>query len=202
MQRLATCCLMLVCFASGGALAANPSGPSDQVKAAVEAILETLGEDSLDREARWEKIGSIIRQRFDIEAMSQSILATNWKKATPEEKQDFIEFFSQYLENTYRRRIESYTNQEIRFLEEKIEGQRASVATSIVTDTAEIPVVYKLKQTDQEWYAYDVVIEGVSLISNYRNTFAAIVKSEGIDGLLYNLQDSIAKYKAERSATQ
>ena len=104
--------------------------------------------------------------------MSHSVLATNWKKATPEEKADFIEFFSQYLENTYRKKIEGYTDEEVVFEGETVRGERATVETSIVTDTANIPVVYKMRQTDGDWYAYDVVVEGVSLVRNYRDTFS------------------------------
>lgn len=191
---------LILCLFAGLSFAATSASPTAQVKSAVNGILRILQDTSLNREARWEKIGVIIKQRFDIEAMAQSILATNWKRATPEEKRDFIEFFSQYLENTYRKKIEAYTDEEVRFLTETIRGERASVETSIVTDTVEIPLVYKLRQSSGEWRAYDVVIEGVSLVANYRNTFAAIVKSEGMDGLLNNLQGSIAKYKAEQAA--
>ena len=165
------------------------------------SILAILQDGTLTREDSWEQIGYIIKQRFDIEAMSQSILATNWKRATPEEKRDFVGFFSQYLENTYRQQIEGYSNEQVRFLSEKVNGERASVETSIVTDSVEIPVIYKMRLNRDDWYAYDVVIEGVSLVSNYRNTFAAIVKSEGMDGLLLNLQDSIDKYKSEQGQT-
>ena len=165
------------------------------------SILAILQDGTLTREDSWEQIGYIIKRRFDVEAMSQSILATNWKRATPEEKRDFVEFFSQYLENTYRQKIEGYRNEQVRFLDEKVNGERASVETSIVTDSVEIPVIYKMRLNSGDWYAYDVVIEGVSLVSNYRNTFAAIVKSEGMDGLLLNLQDSIDKYKSEQGQT-
>ncbi len=196
MRPLRICLLVLVCLIfSTSAVIAQP-GPTDRVKSAVSDILRILQDGTLGREARWARIGGIINERFDIEAMSRSILATNWKRATPEEKQDFIAFFSQYLENTYRRKIESYSDEEVRFLAEKIKDRRASVQTAIVTENAEIPVIYKMRQNDGQWYAYDVVIEGVSLVANYRNTFAAIVKSEGMDGLLNNLQGSIAKYKA------
>ena len=182
-------------------LVAKAETPSERVESAVNSILAILQDGTLTREARWEQIGYIIRQRFDVEAMSQSILATNWKKATPEEKRDFVEFFSQYLENTYRQKIEGYSNEQVRFLTEKVNGERATVETSIVTETVEIPVVYKMRLNNDDWYAYDVVIEGVSLVSNYRNTFAAIVKSEGMDGLLLNLQDSIDRYKAGHGQT-
>jgi len=184
----------LVTFAPVGA---SVDTPRDRVETAVNLILAILKDDCLSRESRWEQIGYIIRRRFDIEAMSRSILATNWKKATLEEKRDFIDFFSQYLENTYRRNIENYSDEKVRFLGEKIQGERATVDTLIVTDSVEIPVVYKMRLNGDDWYAYDVIIEGVSLISNYRSTFAAIVKSDGMDGLLLNLQGSIDKYKLE-----
>jgi len=173
-------------------------GPTDRVKEAVDGILTVLNDGSLNRETRWEQIGGIIRTRFDIESMSQSVLATNWKKATPEEKSDFIEFFSQYLENTYRKKIEGYTDEEVQFIGETIRGERATVSTGIVTESADILVLYKMRENDGEWYAYDVVVEGVSLVRNCRDTFAAIVRSEGMDGLLLNLQDSIERYKAEQ----
>ena len=189
---------LLFCFSVMANANATVS-PTDRVRQAVDGIVEVLRDGKLAREQRWERIGTIIRERFDIEAMSQSVLATNWKKATPEEKRDFIEFFSQYLENTYRKKIEGYTDEEIVFHDEIVKGERASVETSVVTDTAQIPVVYKMRQNEGEWFAYDVVVEGVSLVRNYRDTFAAIVRSEGMDGLLLNLQGSINQYKSEQA---
>ena len=81
---------------------------------------------------------------------------------------------------------------------ETIRGKRAVVETLIITDSTEIPVNYKLKNNDGNWFAYDVVIEGVSLVSNYRSTFAAIVKNDGMDGLLLDIQGRINKYKASQ----
>jgi phospholipid transport system substrate-binding protein len=127
--------------------------------------------------------------------MSQSVLATNWKSATPEEREKFIEFFSQYLEETYRTKIEAYSNQEVFYLKETINGKRSVVETVIKTEGTEIPVNYKLKNNDGEWVTYDVVIEGISLVNNYRSTFAAIVKNDGMDGLLNDIQYRINKYK-------
>ena len=127
--------------------------------------------------------------------MSQSVLATNWQSASTEEKRQFVEFFSQYLEDTYRNKIEAYTNQRVEYLSEQIRRDRAVVDTEIVTDTTRIPVTYRLKNNQGQWYAYDVIIEGVSLVSNYRNTFNAIIKAEGMDGLLLDLEGRIANYK-------
>lgn len=192
---------LLILVFSSSVLAAFTS-PMARVHDSVERVITVLKDKSLDREARWNKIGVVINESFDFRSMSQSVLATNWKKATPEERQRFVEFFSQYLEETYRTKIESYTNQKVEYVGETIRGKRAVVETLIVTDTNEIPVNYKLKNNDGEWFAYDVVIEGVSLVNNYRSTFAAIVNNDGMDGLIDDIQTRIRKHKeAEKETT-
>ncbi len=180
---------------SGSLLAADFLTPTEQVKQSVDKVLTILRDESLNREQSWERISAVIGERFDYRSMSQSVLATNWKSATPEEREKFIEFFSQYLEETYRNKIEAYSNQEVFYLKETINGKRAVVETVIKTEATEIPVNYKLKNNDGEWVTYDVVIEGVSLVNNYRSTFAAIVKNDGMDGLLNDIQYRINKYK-------
>ncbi len=187
---------IIVLLTSTTLLAADFSTPKGRVKDSVGKVISILKDKSLDQEARWHKIGEVIEDGFDFRSMSQSVLATNWKKASMDERARFTEFFSQYIEETYRSRIESYTDEEVIYKDEVIRGGRAVVETVIKTKSAEIPVNYKLKKNDGEWYAYDVVVEGVSLVNNYRNTFAVIVKNEGMDGLLSDIQRRIDRYKA------
>jgi phospholipid transport system substrate-binding protein len=189
--------LILTIF-SAVAIAADLSTPTGRVKDSVQKVISILKDKSLKRENRWDKIGIVINDSFDFRSMSQSVLATNWKKASPEERQQFVVFFSQYLEDTYRTKIEAYTNQKVDYVGETIRGKKAVVETMIITDSTEIPVNYKLKNNDGTWFAYDVVIEGVSLVNNYRSTFAAIVKNDGMDGLLIDIQSRINKYKASQ----
>lgn len=193
--------LLVLPFIISGSLPAAPeTSPMEHVRISTEKVLTILKDESLDREGRWEKIGVIIDDRFDFRSMSQSVLATNWQTATPAERERFVEYFSQYIEETYRTKIESYDNQKILYLKETIIGKRAEVDTAIVTDETQIPVTYKLKNNDGKWYAYDVVIEGVSLVNNYRSTFAAIVKNEGMDGLLKDIQQRIDRHKQQQAA--
>lgn len=201
-MRIRPLIISLCLIISPGLAAADYSTPKGRVKDATDKVITILKEQSYDRETRWRKIAAVIREGFDFRSMSQSVLATQWKRATEEEQQRFTEFFSQYIEETYRSKIESYTDQEIIYKDEVIRGDRAVVETVIVTGSAEIPVNYKLKNNDGEWYAYDVVIEGVSLVANYRDTFAAIVKNEGMDGLLEDIQKRIQKYKDEQAAQE
>jgi len=191
-----TVLLLLFSFA---AVPADYSTPKARVKDAIEKVLKTLKDKSLNRDRRWEEIAAVIRERFDFRSMSQSVLARNWKRATAEEQRRFTEFFSQYIEETYRAKIEAYTDQKIEYGDEVIRGDRAVVETKIITGATEIPVNFKLRKNKGEWYAYDVIIEGVSLVSNYRNTFAAIVKNEGMEGLMSDIQRRINKYKQEKA---
>lgn len=175
-------------------------GPKERVQRKVNAILSILRDADLSREQRWEAIGDVVDRSFDFRSMSQSVLATTWQEAGPEEKRRFVEYFSHYLEETYRTKIERYTNERIEFENETIAGNRAVVDTVIITDANRIPVTYRMRLDEGEWLAYDVVIEGISLVNNYRSTFAAIVKAEGISGLLNDLQDRIEAYKVNRDA--
>ena len=195
------CSLILISLVSASLHAEDFTNPTARVKDSVEKVISVLKDESLERELRWKSIGSVINQSFDFRSMSQSILARNWKTATPAEREKFVEFFSQYLEETYRTKIEAYTNQKVEYIGETINGKRAVVETLIITDNTEIPVNYKLKNNDGIWFAYDVVIEGISLVSNYRGTFAAIVKNDGMDGLLNDIQLRIDKHKSSNEPT-
>jgi phospholipid transport system substrate-binding protein len=193
---------ILLVMVSFNLVAADYSTPMGRVKDTTDRVIAILKDDSLDRESRWEKIAALIYEGFDFRSMSQSVLATQWKRATEEERIKFTEFFSQYIEATYRSKIEAYTDQQILYKDEVVRGQLGVVETVIVAGNTEIPVNYKLKNNDGNWYAYDVVIEGVSLVANYRSTFAAIVKNEGMDGLMLDIQRRIQKYKEENAALE
>jgi phospholipid transport system substrate-binding protein len=172
--------------------------PTARVRSAVDTVLGALREPGLASSERWARIHEVIDRSFDFESMSKSVLATGWQQATAAERARFVEFFSQYLEDLYRTKIENYTGQEIRIGRETIDGDRATVDTVIVSGGTEIPVTYRLHLDEDQWFAYDVVIEGVSLVNNYRSTFSAIVAAEGMDGVLNDLQQRIARYKSRQ----
>ena len=180
--------------------AADYSTPMGRVKDSVEKVLKIMNNRDLDRETQWRRIAVVIDDSFDFRSMSQSVLSTHWRRATLEERERFVEFFSQYIEETYRSKIEAYTDQKIEYKQETLKDDRAVVDVAIISSSTEIPVSFKLKNNAGEWFAYDVVIEGVSLVNNYRNTFSAIAKNEGMDGLLADIQRRIDNYKSENRA--
>ncbi len=196
--RICVFVLLLSLLSTSATIFAAVQSPSERVKTTVEEILTILRDKSLDWNMRQKRIEAIIDERFDFRSMSQSVLATHWKRASPAERERFVHFFSQYLELTYAKKLKNYTNEYVKYGKEKVRGKRAVVDTFIVTDTNEIPVSYKLRLDDEQWYAYDVVIENQSLVNNYRTVYSAIVRSEGMGGLLDNLEGQI-KLEKEQS---
>jgi len=171
------------------------SSAVDSVRTTVEAILGLLKNDSLDKAARRSAMEKEIGKRFDFRAMSQRTLATNWKKATDAEKQEFTDLFKQLIQNSYVGKLEAYTNETVSYPADKAQGKKALVETLIKTASADIPVNYKLYRKGNDWLVYDVIIEGVSLISNYRSSYQTIVKKEGFDGLMSKMKEKIKEFE-------
>lgn len=169
----------------------------DQVRDTVEQVLSVLRQKGLDKTTRLDQLRGIIRGRFDFALMSQWTLGPYWRKASPDQQQRFISLYSDLLEANYRGKIEKYTDQKVNYLGERIEGNRAEVQTEIVTDQANIPLVYRLNLEGDKWMVYDVVIEGVSLVRTYRGTFGEIARKDGIDGLLDQVAQKIQEQQAK-----
>jgi phospholipid transport system substrate-binding protein len=118
--------------------------PTQAVQTAVDAILGILMNDALDKDVKRSQMREIINKRFDFRAMSQRTLATNWKKASKDEQQQFVGLFGQLIQNSYIGKVEAYTSEKVEYPAEKIKGKRAVVDTLIITSSTEIPVNYKV----------------------------------------------------------
>ncbi len=193
MMRHLTRLLMPMFFAVGVAAAqpGHPTGPEEQLRVSLEAVIQALQDKTLSAAQRRQRIAGIIRERFDFQAMSRRALSTNWKKARPEERKAFVEKFSRLILASYMGRIEAYTDERVEFRGVRFKGDKAEVATVIVTDTREIPIRYRLRRKGEQWLVYDVVIEEVSLVRNYRSSYRNIVKKEGIGGLLARMDEKL-----------
>jgi phospholipid transport system substrate-binding protein len=167
------------------------NSPTDDIRASVDAIIAILKNEQLDQTAKRAEIKAVVNKRFDFRAMSQRTLATNWRKTTDKDKDRFVDLFSQLIENSYVGKLDSYTNEKVDYTGEKIDGRRAVVETVIITTSNDVPVDYRVYSKDDQWLVYDVIIEGVSLISNYRSSYQEIMKNEGIEGLLAKMQEKI-----------
>ena len=167
--------------------------PSMRIKQTVDEVLKVLQNEDLDRQQRRDMVRIIVRPRFDYRAMSQLVLAQNWKKSSAEQQDQFVVLFRELLERTYFSAMDSYTGQTVRMGRERLDDKRAMVQTFINASNKEVPVNYKLRLKKGDWYTYDVTVDGVSLVSNYRTSFKSLVRDRGMDGLLDELKLKVDK---------
>ena len=187
--------VLLVLICNIGPNSALAETPSEVVQQTVDSVLEALRDTTLNEEAKRRQVKGMISRNFDYSAMSSRVLATNWKQTNQTQRRRFESLFRELLTNTYWRKISGYDDETVEYTGEKIRNNKlATVNTLIRTDTVDIPVDYKLyRREDDTWHAYDVVIEQVSLVRNYRGSFQTIVHNVGIDGLLAQLATKVAQ---------
>ena len=170
--------------------------PTDHVRKTTDKMITILSDPVLKNnvEERRKMLRSTLNERFDWTEMAKRSLAEHWKSLTEEEKKEFVPLFTDLLENTYMNRIENYSGDKVNYDDEKVKGDYSLVKVTIFTDKqVEIPVAYKMKKKGPEWMIYDVSIEGVSLVNNYRQQFDSVILSSSYQGLVEKLKEKTAK---------
>jgi len=186
---------LLACFflISLTAVEAHAGAPTDQVKTTVDNVLEILKDKELKKPEKTSERRTMIRkavdERFDFEEMAKRSLALYWKDRSPEERKEFIPLYSDLLERAYIRKIERYTDEKVQYVDESVKEEYALVRTRIVTkENVEIPVEYRLLKKGEQWEVYDVVVEGVSLVNNYRTQFNRIIRRHSYEELVKRMK--------------
>ena len=172
--------------------------PFDTVKGHVNEVLRVLRDPALQgdakEEAKQEKIEAIADEMFDYVALSRLTLGRNWKKFNSDQKKEFIQLYRSILEKAYMDRILSYTNEEVTFGKETmLSEKKAEVQTHIITKSVEIPIFYRVYLKDGKWKVYDVIIEGISLVKNYRTQFRDILANNPPEEVLKILRKKTEK---------
>ncbi|MCK5427440.1 MAG: ABC transporter substrate-binding protein [Thermodesulfovibrionia bacterium] len=173
--------------------------PLDTVQNHVENILDVVRSSGLKgeaaRENNKEKIRSISNNMFDYRELSKRTLARNWKKFNHDQQNEFVDLYKMILEKAYIDKILDYTDEKVVFHKEKmLTEKKAKVHSNIITKTVEIPVNYSLILKNGAWRVYDVIIEGVSLVNNYRSQFKQILMNKSPEELL-----DILRKKADKA---
>jgi len=155
---------------------------------------------SLKRVQR-EKIWEIVRKAFDFTELSGRALATNWKTLNPQQRKEFSEVFSEVLGNTYLDKIQGgYMDEKVAYLgQEMVSDTKAVVKTKIIREKGEIPVDYSMRLKNGNWKVYDVYVEGVSLVQNYRSQFNEILSKESPDDLIKRLHKKLAEQQQDKT---
>jgi ABC-type transport system involved in resistance to organic solvents, auxiliary component len=170
--------------------------PLDTAQANVNKVLDVLRDSKLKGESakgiKKEKLESIYEQMFDGVELSKRTLGGNWTKLNPAQQKEFTQLYRQILEKAYIDKILSYTNEKIVFSKENmLSNNQAEVQTKVVTSSKEIPISYRVILKDGTWKVYDVVIENVSLVQNYRSQFNSILAKNTPDQLLEILREKV-----------
>jgi len=146
------------------------------------------------REIKKEKLRVIYKGMFDENEFSRRTLTRNWSKFTSDQQTEFVKLFEQVLEKSYVDKILSYTNEKIEFYKENMLSEsQAEIQTKIITSSKEIPIFYRVILKDGKWKVYDVVVENVSLVQNYRTQFNDILTKDTPEQLLEILRNKVKK---------
>ncbi len=185
---LALCSLT---FLSAPAFSADLSArPLDIIQEGTNRVLRVLNAQQADTQARRQELRRISDEYFDFEEMARRSLGQYWNRQPPRKQQEFVTLFSQFLYNTYIEKVEENRGANVTFTEQQVQGDTATVASrAVVPQKPPVSIDYRLHRKDGKWSVYDVVIEGVSLVNNYRSQFASILSKDSFDKLLQQLRE-------------
>lgn len=168
--------------------------PTEQIKTTVDRALVVLKDPKLKPAARLkerrDQLKQILFARFDFGEMAKRSLGANWRRRTPQEQEEFVRLFADVLERTYASIIESYTDEKIVYLNERVDGTFADVNSKVTTSKGEeYSINYRAHFVGNEWKVYDVVAENVSLVNNYRSQFTRVISKASYEELVRRLKD-------------
>jgi len=168
--------------------------PQNRLKTGIDKVIAILSDSALkapskrlDRQA---KLRTVADSFFDWRELSKRAVAESWSKYTPKQQDEFVASFSELLQKTYIRKLEKFNNEKVEYLKEQVDGNHAFINTQVIMKDKSIPINYVMIKHDQ-WMVYDVVIEGVSLVKNYRTQFAKILSKESPEALIQRIKDKI-----------
>ena len=170
---------------------------TDAIKETVDQVFAVIDDEALtapDRaKERLTLLEDIVARRFDFEEMGKRTLGSHWRTLNAGQQKEFVRLFQHFLSGTYAGSIDGYVGGHVEYVKERRKGEFAEVQTKIVTKKLAVPVDYRLLKRSNTWRVYDVVIDGISLVKNYRGQFGRILKTDSFDTLLEKLRNKVAQ---------
>jgi phospholipid transport system substrate-binding protein len=181
---------LIAALIAGAGAALADRGPLDTTQQFVNEALRVLADKQTPMPQRQKALRELLEPRFDFTEMSRSALGYHWKSLSPDQRAQFTEIFKNFIESAYLSKIGEYSGQRVEFLKQSSMGDGyAQVFTKIVQSGKDpIPVNYLLEQKDGDWKVYDVTVDNISIIANYRNQFNRVINEQGFDKLLSDLK--------------
>ncbi len=179
---------------------------TDAVKGTVDQVLEIVrsskSEPGKVRPETRERLKSVVSSRFDFEEMAKRSLGLHWTRQSPQDQKQFVKSFADLLMDSYTDTVASYRGEKIRYLDESLDGRFAQVKTTISNPREEFKVDYKLHQTSAGWTVYDVVIEDVSLVNNFRSQFTRTLNNSSFAELLQTMRNRAVSAPGRKEASR
>ena len=193
--------LLLTALVFGLTAAHSYAGPpTEAIKTTIDEVLRIIHEKDLKQpgksEDRRKQLEKAVGARFDYQEMSRRALGAPWNTLTDLQKEDFVSLFQTLLTNSYADKIETYSGEGVQYLTERMEKEYAEVRTKVLSGKTEIPLDYRLVNKSEDWRVYDVVVDGVSLVNNYRGQFSKILRASSYSDLVDQLRKKSDKLKA------
>jgi phospholipid transport system substrate-binding protein len=177
-------------------VAATPPGtesPTEAVRGTVNQVLSILEDpvlkDPTKLKPRRRMLEEVIATRFDYAEMSRRALSAYWAPLTEAQRAEFVQVFKSFLSGGYAEKIEGYSGEQVRYLSERTEGTYAEVRTALQSGKTTIPMDYRLFLKEGRWYAYDIIVDGISLVRNYRSQFQKIIRESSYQELVKKLRE-------------
>lgn len=181
----------------------SAGAPTDQIRASVDKVQAILKNPQLRSAAktkeRRDQLRQVIFARFDFAEMARRSLGGQWRRLNPKEQEDFVRLYTDLLERAYIDRIESYGDKTFAYLRENLDKNYAEVDSRIVTEKGEeFSLQYKVHLVNGEWKVYDVVIENISLVNNYRSQFSRIIANSSYEELVRRMKEKQIEVAGEK----
>ena len=198
MKKQITAMILMVALLMVMPFQAYAASAQETVETSVNKVTKTLNDPTFKakpKDAKITEIGNIIGEVFDFTELSKRTLGREWKKMKPEQQKEFTELFKELLQGVYADRLMTYTDEKVVFDKEiELKKGRAEVQSNIVlSDGTKVPIFYRLTNQSGEWKTYDLIIEGVSLVKNYRSQFREIIAKDSPEKLLQILREKVGK---------
>jgi phospholipid transport system substrate-binding protein len=195
-KRVILLALGLALFLTTGQ--ARAAGPTDTIKALADEVIRLLSDPGMDNPAQRrvirQRVKVVVDRRFDYEEMAKRSLGATWGSLSASQRSEFVRLFAQLLEASYSDKVERYSGEKIDYLGESRDGDYAEVRTVLLRRNDRIPMNYRMLNKSS-WLVYDVVIEGVSLVSNYRSQFQQVISQHSYGELVKRLRTKVSELR-------
>jgi len=175
--------------------------PLQQIKEIVDNIIDVLKDKQLAapemRAVRRARVEELVDGVFDFQEMGKKTLSDTWDTLSAAERKEFVDLLAKMVKQRYIGKIDSYAGQEVVFKKQRQKGTLALVYSDLLDNNTEIPIDYKMVHNGDQWVVYDLRIENISLVANYRSDFSRIIKKDGVTALMKKMQETVDQFKTD-----